>query len=381
MHSTERRFGLSLGEVGLLADELRGLHLGTLHAGFDDGALGIELEAEGPVALLDAPGRAVDADADGDGAVVLPGSEYDVPQLRGLVHRHVELPAELADVGDPGGEHGAVHALDGDLATGEEAEAAVGHVVAAEPGEDVAGARSPEADGGELVGAVAAARHLDQVVGEPLPVGHAVGTAGDDPEVVVAEPHHGEVGEEPALGVEDRGVDDLADGDVALGDAGLLHRRERARAGDVEDAERGQVDHAGVLAHGEVLGVDDRAPPAGVPLVLARHHCSAVLLDEAGVGLVPPRPLPADGLVEPRPERLLRLRHRRPADAAVGLVLLVGVDDAVGLDERLARAGTDVLTLGLVGVEPGDVAVADVDLGVAVGHPLRHRATHARGPP
>ena len=63
---------------------------------------------------------------------------------------------------------------------------------------------------------------------------------------------------------------------------------------------------------------------------------------------------------------------------AVRLVLLGRVDDAVGLDERLGGAQPGVLATLLVLVEPGDVAVADVDLAVAVGHPLGHRAADAR---
>src|SRR4051812_13596803 len=63
--------GLALSEVGLLPDEVGGLHLGPLHPGLDDGALGVELGAVGAVALLDAARGAVDADADGYGAVVL----------------------------------------------------------------------------------------------------------------------------------------------------------------------------------------------------------------------------------------------------------------------------------------------------------------------
>ena len=54
-----------------------------------------------------------------------------------------------------------------------------------------------------------------------------------------------------------------------------------------------------------------------------------------------------------------------------------GVDDPVGLDERLGGAQPGVLAARLVRVEPGDVAVADVDLGVAVGHPLGDRAADA----
>ena len=206
-------------------------------------------------------------------------------------------------------------ALHLDLAAGEEPEAVVGHVVGGQRGQDVAGPRAPQADRRDVVGAVGQRRRavVGQLVAEPLAVGHAVRAAGDDAEVVLAQPHHGQVGEEAALGVEHRRVDDLADRDVALRDAGPLHRLERARALDVEDAERRQVDHAGRLAHPQVLGVDDRAPPARVPLVLARHHRVAVLLEEVGVGLVPVRPLPAGGLEEERAELLLRLVHRRRA--------------------------------------------------------------------
>ena len=71
VQSTVVGLRLALGEVGLPADEVGGLHLGPLHAGLDDRALGVELGAEGAVALLDAAGGAVDADADGYGAVVL----------------------------------------------------------------------------------------------------------------------------------------------------------------------------------------------------------------------------------------------------------------------------------------------------------------------
>ena len=39
----------------------------------------------------------------------------------------------------------------------------------------------------------------DEVVREPLPVGRAVRATGDDAEVVVAQPHHGQVGAEAAL--------------------------------------------------------------------------------------------------------------------------------------------------------------------------------------
>ena len=362
---------VTLREVGLLAHEVGGLDLRPLHPGLDDAALAVELGAVGAVALLDAAGRAVDADAGRDRAVRLPRLEQRLPQAGGLGHRDVELPAELADVGDARGEDGGARDLD--LATGEEAEAGVADVVGGERGDDVAGAGAPDADGGDVVGEVGEGRRarLRQVAGEPGAVGHAVRAAGDDPEVVLAQAHHGEVGAEAALGVEDRGVDDLADGDVALGHAGGLHDLERLGALDVEEAERRQVDDRGRLAHAQVLGVDDRAPPARVPLVLARHHGVAVGLQQPGVGLVPEGALPAGGLEEDGAELGLRVVHGREPLVAVGLVLLGRVDDAVGLDERLGGAQPGVLAPLLVGVEAGDVAVVQVDLGVAVGHPLR----------
>src|SRR6478672_3979710 len=148
---------LALAQVGLLADEVGGLDLGPLHPGLDDGPLAVELEAEGAVALLDPAGRPVDADADRHRAVRRTGLQQTVPDLGRAVHRDVELPAELADVGDPRGQHGEVRAavaVQRDLAAGEEAEPGVGHVVGGQRAEDVAGPRAPEPDRRDPVGHV-----------------------------------------------------------------------------------------------------------------------------------------------------------------------------------------------------------------------------------
>ena len=368
-------------EVGLATDEVGGLHLRPLHAGLDDGALRVELEAEGAVALLDAAGRAVDPDADGHRAVRRAGLVQYRPQPGALLDRDVQLPAELADVGDPRGEHR--HGARLDLAAGAEAEALVADVVAGQLTEDVARPRTPQPDGGvgrgevdDLRGAVGRGP-----VGEPLAVGHAVRAAGDDAEPVVRQTHHGQVGPEAAALVEHRRVDHLAHRDVALGDHGRLDGVEGARTDDVEDRECGEVEEACALAHREVLRVDDRRPPARVPLVLAGHHRVAVLLEQAGVGLVPEGPLPADGLEEPRAEPLLRGVHRRQPLVAVGLVLLGGVHDAVGLVERLARARPDVRAGALVRVEPGDVAVARGRSREGRRSSTRRRHGRRRAPP
>ena len=144
-----------------------------------------------------------------------------------------------------------------------------------------------------------------EVVAEPLQVGHPVRAAGDDAEVVVGQPHDRQVGAEAAARREHRRVDDLAELHVHLAHRHALHGLERARADDVEDAERGQVEDRRAVAHRQVLGVDDRRPPARVPLGLAVGHLE--LLDQPPVRLVPVRALPAGGLVEDGAELALAL--------------------------------------------------------------------------
>ena len=182
--------------------------------------------------------------------------------------------------------------------------------------EDVARPRAPQPERGPARGEVEDLRGavLGQVVAVPLQVGHAVRAARDHAEVLVAEPHHGEVRAEAAARREHRRVDDLAELHVHLPHRDLLHALERARADDVEDAERGEVEHRGAVAHRQVLGVDDRRPPARVPLGLAVVYLVRELLEQRRVRSVPVRPLPAGGLVEDRVERLLALVERRAPD-------------------------------------------------------------------
>ena len=111
-------------------------------------------------------------------------------------------------------------------------------------------------------------------------VGHPVRAPGDDAKVLASEPHDGEVGLEAAARREPRRIDDPSDGYVDLAHRDRLERRERARAGDVEDRECREVEDPRPVAHREVLGVDDRRPPTRVPLSLAPPHPVAVLLEQ-----------------------------------------------------------------------------------------------------
>ena len=148
----------------------------------------------------------------------------------------------------------------------------------------------------------------------------------------------------------------------------------RPRTLDVELVERRQVHHADAVTHRQVLGVDDRRPPPGVPLVRAVHVGLRVVGEQALVRRVPLRALPAAGVEEHRPEGFLPGVERAAAHAALGAPLLTGVDDSVGLVEVLGAAGADVMLGALVGVEAADVAgVRIAHVWVSVGHPLGHQ--------
>src|SRR5581483_7925744 len=76
-------------------------------------------------------------------------------------------------------------------------------------------------------------------------------------------------------------------------------------------------------------------------------------------------------------ELLLALVERRDAHTAVRLPLLGRMDDPVRLVEALRGAPLDVLGRALLGIEAGDVGRLQVDLGLAVHHPLGHRLADA----
>jgi hypothetical protein len=92
---------LALSQVRLLADELFLLDPRPGHARLHRGVLALELGAEGAVALLEPSGGAVDADPGRDEAMRLAGFADEIPEPAALLDGDVELPAEVAHVGDP----------------------------------------------------------------------------------------------------------------------------------------------------------------------------------------------------------------------------------------------------------------------------------------
>ena len=244
-------------------------------------------------------------------------------------------------------------------------------------GDDLAhrrnGVGTPHADGADALRAIGEGDRAvgGHVLAEPVVVAATVERTGDDPEVVGAEALDGEVAAEATVRGEQRGVHAAAHRHVDVVDAHVLQEVAGAGPLEVELVERGEVDHAHALAHLQVLGVGDGAPPAAVPLVGARLAGLGELRHQRGVALVPLRALPATGIEEHRTEGFLTGVERAAAHAALAAPLLARVHDAVGLVEVLVAAGVDVPLGLLVRVEAADVAAVRVaHVRVAVGHPL-----------
>ena len=364
-----RRVFLAVAEVRPFAGEVFLLHPWRGHPRLHDVVFGLQLVAVRPVALLEPSGGAVHPDAACHEAVRLARLPQRVPELEPLLDRDVELPAQVTDVGDARGQHAL--GADLDRAAGTELEAVVGDVVGRRPCQNLARAWPPKADGRHRGGRIGQLRPDGEQVAKPLLVRHPARAARDDAEVLVAQAHDRQVGLEAAIWGEDRRVDDASHRNVHLPQRGGLHRSERSGPEDVEDGKGGEVEQACAVAHREVFRVDDRRPPTRLPFGGAAGHAVAVLLQQRRVRLVPLRSLPARCLEEDRPQLTLADMEWREADAAVGGPLLAGVDDAVRLVEAFGRSRAHVRACLLMFVEPGDVRGVEVDLRLAVHHPLR----------
>ena len=241
------------------------------------------------------------------------------------------------------------------------------------------GVGAPHPEGGDLIGDVGEAHRAvgGQVAAGPELVASAVEHAGDDAHPLGAHPHHGQIGVEPAVGGQPRGVNGAAHCHVHLVDRQIVGVGHRAGPAQLEDLKGAQVHHPAVLPQVEVLGHGDGAPPPGVPFHLPALHLIAV--HQIGVRLEPLGPLPGAGLEELGPQFLLSGEVGADPEVAAALPLLLGMHDAVGLVEVLRGAGPDVIVAPLLGVEAGHVGAVDVDHpGVAEGHPLGHHLGHAR---
>src|SRR5436190_2248565 len=239
-----------------------------------------------PVALLEA--HRVDRPvAAADDPVRLPLLPDRAPEPEPVLGGAVELPAELADIGDAERPHG--HVPDGDLVQRHVRELLVAEVCWGKRLQHIACPRPPDPEAGPLRGRVVDldAAVAGNVAADPFAIVVAEGRAGDDREAIAGEARDGEVTFDPAAAVEHLRVGDLlrlAGYPVVtqtleeLGCPGSLdfHLRERALVEDGHPIPRGLV-----------LGADRRGPVLAGPAPRAQR-----LVPRLGVRFVPVDPFP-----------------------------------------------------------------------------------------
>ena len=300
-----RHRGLLAEEVAVQLDEAHDVGLGQGHlVGQLAGALEALLQAE----------RVERRRAEVLQAVFLPGFPEGVVDLGHLVQGHVQLPAELADVGDAERAHRRAGHVDlPGLEPGEGlvVERRLGHLA-----QDVARRRAREHQAA-VVRRLVGDRHIlaVPVLFQPVHDPEFVEGGEHQVEAVVRQARAGHLGLDRALAVQEVAEHDPADlarrpvGDHAV-EEGL-----RVRAAHVDLGEGGEVQDAGPFAHRLALCGDavegGRAPEA---LVMA-------LLD-AGTG-EPHGPLPAEDLLVDRTRLLQALEQRRGLDRAGGRAVAV----------------------------------------------------------
>ena len=246
--------------------------------------------------------------------------------------------------------------------------------------DQVAGSRPPDPEGRDGGGGVDQLhRPVGRQVGaEPEQVPCALGSAGDHPEVVGTAPHDGQIRAERSGGGQQRGVDHAADAHVDTGHGQLLEVAQGSWPTHVEDRECAEIDQGDALAHGQVLGLDDRRPPAAIPFGRAFGDAVAVLLEQSGIGLVPLRALPAGGLEVLRPEGFGAGMERTGAQRAVGEPLLARMADPVDLRESLGRTRPHMGGAALGRMEARDVRAVGIDLAGPVRDQLGQHPAHSR---
>ena len=196
--------GVATEEVGLLVERDR-----EAETGLERRVVRRDVGAPRAVALLE-PERVDRPVPAGHEAVGSAGLEHRVPESDGELGRGVELPAELADVRHARRE--ARHVADLDVATAHVRERGPRQVVVGHRHQDVARRWPPDPQAGQARRDVADERVLAFLVPpDPREVAAAGAGPGDEPEPIVGEARHRQVGLDPAAAVQHLRVHDPAD--------------------------------------------------------------------------------------------------------------------------------------------------------------------------
>ena len=365
---------IPLAQRGVAADEPGVLPVrhGEAEAGFLRRVLVADVVPPVAIALFQAEGvHRVEPDG---GQPEVPTARHElVADAGGELGRHVELPAQLPDVGDAGRARRRV--ADVDLAGGREGEGVVAEIRARDPRQQVPGPRPHDAEdgvGGRHV-RDRGPRPVGDVAAEPVDVPHLTLRPGHDEEAVLGEAGHGDVGLDAAAVVEPLRVDDAARGNRDVVGADAVERRLRVGAGHHDLAEAALVDQPDALAHRPMLVRRILEPVLAPPGILVPG------LDP--FRRVPVGTLPAGGLPEAGPARREPVVEGRPADAARRRELPEGpahvVEEAQPLDDALL----EIAGVPLERLHPARVDLPQVHARMAVDDPLgEHLAGAARRP-
>ena len=294
--------------------------------------------APGPVRLLD-PQRLHSVHAGRDQAVSLPGLGDGVEDACGRLGGGIELPAQLADVGNPRSADLAVADLDFPGCT--ERESAVGQIPVRQSLQQVAGLGPHDPEDGQGFGNVGelGVQAFRDMAGQPVEVADLGRRSGDDQVAVLGLAGDGEVGLDSAPFVQPLGIDDTAglDGDVIGRD--LVEHFLGAGALEPELGERGLVEQADILSYRPVFGGGMIEPVLTAEAVdVFRFHA---------FGRVPVGALPPLGLAEARATSGQAIVKRRFADAPGGPVLVKRPVHGIEPPQGLSDALTEVFRVGL----------------------------------
>ncbi len=230
------------------------------------------------------------------------GAHQRIEHQAGRSERHMQLPAQLAHIGDPKGAHRMTFDLDAPGMA--EGKGEVGAVDSRHRLEHVSGSRPHQGERAKVFGDVPqlGIETTPDMIADPGAVMGAKSRAGHDIEEILLEAGDGEIALDPAFAVQELGIGQSPGrtGDVVRRDP--VQRRHRVPAGQLELRERGLIEQADRLAHQPVLFAHRLEPvrPAHRGHILRRH----------AIGREPVRPLPAELGAEHRAVPLQALVER-----------------------------------------------------------------------
>ena len=299
--------------------------------------------------------------------VVSPGVDERVVHRDGVLHRQVQLPSQLADVGDPQRAHGA--AGDADHLLRAERERRVrqfspGHLLQQCPG--VRAHHREHRVGRGDVDQLGVGTRRD-VARDPVEVVRREARAGGDVELVARDAAHREIALDAAALVEHLGVRERAHRLVDVVGADPAQCRQRAGTLERELGEGRLVDHGDGLADRPVL-----APDGGEPVLAAVgvHVVWRLACRRRGE---PVRSFPSELLAEARAGVTQARIQRREAGRAPALVLFVRPRHRVVLGVSLHRAGAHPVGLLMRAAEAAEIDGPQVVRRPTGVHPLGQR--------